>query len=404
MTTPSQRKLLQGRGRRSVLVGAVAAAGLARGPTASAGTRCDAGQALDSVSVPPRPSFADARTAYLRRHRFFSDDSPWNSKLGGQADLGVAPGVQGVDVGLTSWSPSWGSVVIHFASATDPLVPVLFLPETWKPVAQGTWRRSGNPRAIEEQILRQASPRLRYPGNPYSTQVAGRYWNSRPTGLPANFQSAPTGAQVWARIPRDAEPAPDWDGMTVVMQPDGIALEFYAPIKLSSGQWVSEMYSFTDALAGMGSGFEGGRRASMVPCYAGVIREVDLRQGRIDHALAAQAPPSMLTTAYVFPAIAFDSNSSIYRGTLPLGTRLMSPAASVAGRPAPRTALGRLIAEAAETYGIFIVDTGGNGMTLVTEAGQSVSDMTRYEPDLQEDLANIVRRVRVAPLADAGHP
>lgn len=87
-----------------------------------------------------------------------------------------------------------------------------------------------------------------------------------------------------------------------------------------------------------------------------------------------------------------------------MGTRLMSPAASVAGRPAPRTALGRLIAEAAETYGIFIVDTGGNGMTLVTEAGQPVSDMTRYEPDLQEDLANIVRRVRVAPLADAGHP
>jgi hypothetical protein len=198
------------------------------------------------------------------------------------------------------------------------------------------------------------------------------------------------GAQVGAHIPRAEEPAPDWDGLTVIVQPDAIALEFYAPIKLNSGEWVSEMYSFTDALVGGGTGFEGGRRASMVPCYAGAIREMDLRRGRIDHALAATAPPSMLTAAYVYPAIAFDSNNSLYRGTLPMGTRLRSPAASAQGRSAPRTALGRLIAEAAETYGIFVVDTGGGGMTIVTEAGSFVATMTRYEPDLQRDLADIV--------------
>jgi hypothetical protein len=393
----------RGMSRRAVLAESLTAmVGLAPRRALSAAPRYDTGVASGPASAVPS-SFADVRSSYLKQHRFFSDDSPWNTKLGGQAGLKPVPGVQGLDVGLTSWSPTWGSVVIHFAKRTDPLVPVLFHPETWKPVAGGSWRRSGNSRAVEEQILKEASLRLRYPGNPYSTQVAGRGWNSRPTGLPVDFRRAPIESQVWARIPRAAEPAPDWDGLTVVVQPGGIALEFYAPIKLSSGKWVSEMYSFTDALVGKGIGFEDGRRASMVPCYAGAIREIDLRRGRIDHALAVTAPPSMLTAAFVYPAITFDSNCSIYRGTLPMGTRLVSPAASLTGQPAARTALGRVIAEAAETYGIFVVDTGGNGITIVTEAGMSVSDMTRYEPDLQSDLADIVCRAWVAPVPVADY-
>ena len=169
--------------------------------------------------------------------------------------------------------------------------------------------------------------------------------------------------------------------------PDGIALEFYAPIKLSSGEWVSEMYSFTDALIGKGIGFEGGRRASMIPCYAGAIREIDLR---IDHALAVTAPPSLLTAAYVYPAITFDSNTSIYRGMLPMGTRLVSPATSASGELALRTALGRIIAKAAKLYGMIIVDTGGGGMTIVTEANSSVNNLMRYEPDLHRDLIDII--------------
>jgi hypothetical protein len=356
VTAPSHGKSFDARremSRRAALVAAVAATvGPRPGRASSAVPRCDAGFASDSGSAPQR-SFAEARSSYLRRHRFFSDDSPWNMKLTGRAGLKPVPEVQGLEVGMTSWSPTWGSVVIHFAERTDPVVPVLFHPETWKPVASGKWRRSGNSRAIEEQILRESSQRLRYPGNPYSTQVVGRGWNSSPTGFPEHFRRAPTRSQVWAHIPRAAEPAPDWDGLTVVMQPDGFALEFYAPIKLSSGEWVSEMYSFTDALVGMGIGFEGGRRASMVPCYAGAIREIDLRRGRINHALAATAPPSMLTAAYVYPAITFDSNSSIYQGTLPMGTRLVLPSASPSDRPSTRTALGRVIAEAAELYGIF---------------------------------------------------
>lgn len=405
VTSAEQEKSSEARttmSRRAALVGAVAAAtGPVSAPTSSAAPRCNSDPASDRRPT-PFPSFADARSSYLQRHRFFSDDSPWNTRLEEQSALNPAPGVRDLDGGLTSWSPTWGSVVIHFAEETDPFVPVLFHPETWKPVANGSWRRSGNSRPVEEQILKEASPCLRYPGNPYSTQVAGRGWNSTPTGLPADFRRAPTGSQVWAHIPCAAEPASDWDGFTVVVQPDGIALEFYAPVKLSSGEWVSEMYSFTDALVGEGIGSDGGRRASMIPCYAGAIREMDLRRGRIDHALAVAAPPSILTAAFVYPAITFDSNSSIYGGTLPMGTRLMLPAASHSGRLTGRTALGRIIAEAAETYGIFIVDTGGNGMTFFTDAGTAVAEMTRPDPDLRLDLASIVHRacVAAAPIAN----
>jgi hypothetical protein len=54
--------------------------------------------------------------------------------------------------------------------------------------------------------------------------------------------------------------------------------------------------------------------------------------------------------------------------------------------------------------GFFVVDTGGNGMTIVTEAGAFASDITRYEPDLQRDLADIVRHAWVAPAPVAGNP
>lgn len=73
----------------------------------------------------------------------------------------------------------------------------------------------------------------------------------------------------------------------------------------------------------------------MIQSYAGVVRDIDLERGHIDHAIAVIAPAAVLKPAFVFPALAFDSDSSPYRGTLPMGTRLALP------RDAPRRSARR---------------------------------------------------------------
>jgi hypothetical protein len=109
--------------RRAVLAGALSVTGgLAPPRRARAAPGRDAGSRTGPDPLLP---FADARSAYLRTHRFFCADSPWNTRLGGRTGGAPASGVRALEVGLTSWSPTGGSVVIHFAEATDPLVPVL---------------------------------------------------------------------------------------------------------------------------------------------------------------------------------------------------------------------------------------------------------------------------------------
>lgn len=332
----------------------------------------------------------------LRGRRFLSDLSPWNRRVSDRARLRPVAGIGSAEAGLTSWSDAAASVAIHFAKPADPLVPVLFHPDTWRGVADGKWRRTGNPAAVEHEILRDARSRLEFPANPYSTQVAGRTWNGVPSGLPSSYRRAETDAPVRARVPREAEPATDWDGHTAIVQPDGRALELYAPIRLSSGEWVSQMYSFTDAACDLGIGWENGRRASMIQNYAGVLRMLDLERGRIDHALAILAPARFLRPAFEPPALAFDSDSSDYRGVLPMGAQLVLPRNRA---PATHTVLGSMLAEAARVYGMILVDRGGGGFSIVTERSAEFARVTSRTPALQNDLQEIMRHaVALAPL------
>src|ERR1700681_2206116 len=115
------------------------------------------------------------------------------------------------------------------------------------------------------------------------------------------------------------------------------------------------------------SGASNGRRASMVPSFAGLIRDGEISAGHIPHALAAMAPRSILQASAVWPAAAFDRSSN-YTGTLSMGSLLAIPA-TIDLTQLGLSPQGLVIAHAAQDYGVYVVDSGGGGFTFLAELG-----------------------------------
>jgi hypothetical protein len=345
--------------------------------------------------VAPAPSGAVTQSGGSSgHHQFFSDASPWNTHVPGSASMSE---VQGLDslmsshaVALTSWSKDYPSVAIYHATASDPLVQVRWMADTWSPVNSNGLHRSGNGASVDAGLLAKSSATSQYPMNPYSTQDADRHWNDggAPSTSEYNEWTQSGGQVLQVRIPANAVPSPDGDGYTVIIQPDGRALEMYSPIKLGNGTWISEAFSFTDSVGGLGTGEENGRRAAMIPSYAGAITESDIKAGVIDHALAINVPASMLTAAYTGPALAFDSNPN-YTGTLPMGSQLAVPDSINLGSLGLQTDLGKMIATAAQEYGVYVVDRGGSGITVATEYAPGNNTLSQYSWPVQQDLETV---------------
>lgn len=336
-------------------------------------------------------STATSESTYLQTHRFFTDASVWNTVISATTATLAIPTVNAAVAGLTTWSAGGGNVAIYYAQATDPVVAVLYNPNTYAEVSAGAWLRSGNTAAAEQQILSTSSATNPLPGNPYSTDVVGEAWNTTPSGLPATYDSWSQGAgqTLYIHVPAGALPTNSADGQTVIIQPDGTAIELYAPIVLSSGTWVSSMFSATNAATASGTGADNGRTASMIENYAGVLRDTDVTSGAINHALALVVPQSMLQAAVTGPALTFDTNSAGYTGTLPMGAHLALPASLDLTALHLQTALGLEIAQAAKTYGQFIVDTGGTGISIVTQNTPTSPALATYSTALQSDLNTI---------------
>jgi T5SS/PEP-CTERM-associated repeat protein len=340
-----------------------------------------------------------SESTYLETNRFFASTSPWNTPITSDAGSSAIPGIGSVIAGLTGWDPSSGSVAIYYAQTSDPLVPVLYNPETYSMVASGSWLRTGNTAAVEQQILATSSATDPIPANPYSTSVAGLTWNSTPSGLPDDYNQWVQGAgqTLYIYAPSGITPTASSDGQTVIIQPDGMAIELYSPIVLSTGQIVSSAFSATNALSGSGTGEDNGRTASMIENYAGVLRDIDVTSGTIDHALAIVVPQSMLTAAVTGPALAFDANTTGYTGSLAMGSHLALPSTLNISSLDLLTALGNEIAQAAQTYGEFIVDSGGSGISIVTQNDPTSAALNTWSSALQSDLNTIFQHEVLLP-------
>jgi hypothetical protein len=322
----------------------------------------------------------------------FNPGSLWNRPIERGARYAPVPGLLSKNIGLASWLGDTTAVPIYRATDADPEVSVLYDPEAYDKVVTSEWRRFDNPLPIEAQILAGARPSFPYPGNIYSSQSATA-WR-----LPASYHRFrnPRHPPVRIRLPRGARPNSGYDGQLVVYQPDGRVFESYATIVLSGGGIVCMGYRFTDPAAG-GDGRQNGLTASMIPTYAGVLTRSDIAAGVVRHAISVKLPGSLLALRYVPPAVAFDRNPQTsagepYAGTVPMGGRLAIPSDIDLATLGLETPFGRMIAEAAQAYGLIVVDRGGGGITIDDQAGDELPDGPAIEADLHR-IRNALRLV-----------
>jgi hypothetical protein len=162
-------------------------------------------------------------------------------------------------------------------------------------------------------------------------------------------------------IPAGARPAEGTDGNLVVWQPStGTMWEFWGARRAADG-WHARFGGRMSHLRS-GPGYfprdpGWGATATGLPLLGGLIRLAELRAGRIDHAVS-MAVPDTRAGLYAWPAQRTDGTSN-HPLSLPEGSRLrLNPRLDLDRLQLPR--IVRLIAEAAQRYGIIVTDRGEN--------------------------------------------
>jgi hypothetical protein len=332
-----------------------------------------------------------------------SADSAWRAPIPPNAIFSADPVPAGIDIGFDTWLQGdlW-SIPFYTERTALHREKLLYNAGAWLMVASGRWARSGNSSATERAIRASSTDHFPFPGNVFSTTDA-LAWK-----LPPSFNQIrnPDTGPAWFWFPKDAVPSPGPDGHMAVMQPDGRVIETYATIILSDGTVVALSYSVTDP-AGRGDGWQNGQTASMIPCYTGLIEDREAIRDGIDHAMAITIPARLLAPRAVYPAFAFDRDALTgtppYSGTIPMGGLLALPPDLNLATLRISTMEGRRIAQAAQNYGLIVVDRGGEGITLRVRRNGTPRDpaLHRFSPALRSDLGEIFAHVRLVTETDA---
>lgn len=293
----------------------------------------------------------------------FTQNSPWNMPIGSGAQYAPVSGLGTLPSGL-NYNDAWTSSIV-IATSSDPVSPIVFKPavgasSNWNFLSSGG-KVCGNSAPVEAELMANVFTAVPFQWNYYSTTVAT---NSNLWSIPSTVQPATVKYTPSVHLPRGACPSPDMDALMSVFQPNGLVLDTYNTVVTSGGTIISSMASFVDA-RGDGTGLSNGRRASLIPSFAGLIRKGEIGTGSIPHALAAEMPQSMLQPKAVWPAMAFDRNNS-YTGRLPMGALLAIPS-WVDIDTLGLSPQGRIIAQAAQDYGVYVVDSDGAGITFLAE-------------------------------------
>jgi len=183
-------------------------------------------------------------------------------------------------------------------------------------------------------------------------------------------------------IPPNARQAAGTDGHLTIYQPSTDSMwEFWKASKRDDGwhaAWGGAMrhvstragYYNNNVWPGLSGlqGYNWGSTATSLPVAGGLITIQDLREGRIDHALAASVPFAC-QDFFLFPAQRTDGLST-RSDCIPEGARLrLDPNLDVSALNVPPVT--KLIARAAQKYGIIVRDkTGGQSISLFAEQVQ----------------------------------
>jgi hypothetical protein len=305
-----------------------------------------------------------AQTTRDWRYWPFGASSPWNQPIGSGAQYAPVAGLSNLPITLNS--TKWTTAIV-IASTSSPAGRILYSP-SYGPytniafVSRGTLV-CGNSSTVDNLLKSHATPNNVFAANFYSTTSTP---NSSLWALPGGYYPASSNYTSTPLVPAGTCPSPDADGYLTVIQPDGFALDTINTVVTNDNSILTPMASYID-LRGDGTGVWDGRRASMLPSFAGLIRTGEIANGSIPHALAALMAPTMLAESAVWPAWAFDRNSR-YSGNLPMGSLLAIPQ-SVNLNNLKLSPQGLVVAKAAQNYGIYIVDRGGSGFSLLAQLG-----------------------------------
>jgi hypothetical protein len=198
----------------------------------------------------------------------------------------------------------------------------------------------------------------------------------------ATLKSVRTGQSWKIRIPSHAKGAAGTggysDGHATIIQPDGkTAYDAFKLVKRSTTLWEAQVAKVVSVT---GSGTHMGVRAAGTPGMAGLIRTHELRDKRINHALAMAVPNTILKSGYVWPAKSQDTDGyKAYSGQVPMGSLFAIPGSvnlSSLGLSAEGMALGKAL----QNYGTYVVDRSGM-VTLYCESNCDSTATYRMRTD-----------------------
>ncbi len=337
----------------------------------------------------------------------FNSKSVWNipvSELYSSPSYSAMPaGWDALSNSISGWWASHASVAVNYATWSDSKINLRYSVNAWSWVDAGTYDRQGNTEAEEDTIYAASSTSFPFPGNTYATINTGDpTQNDLPSSYNRLVNPASPPKQIYA--PSSLVIPTNSDGHTVIVQPDGTYVDLYAPIELAyySGDIVCLIYNVIDP-SDTGHGWWMGNRASGIPALAGVIRDEETYDGAdvndgIAHALNIIAPAAHLDSSYSWndpPAVCFDTNPG-YSGTLPMGAHLaIDPGTTKPG--SFNQPLGEHLWDTCVTYGMYITDRGGGGVSWITQPGSQHghAKLTSYSSSLQGDLDTIMDNIEV---------
>ena len=162
-------------------------------------------------------------------------------------------------------------------------------------------------------------------------------------------------------IPVDARPAPGTDRDLVIWQPSSDTMwELWVAERSGAGwsaDWGGRMLHVSHNPGYFTYPTDWGTAATSLPLLGGIMRISDLRAGHIDHALAISIPEAR---KYIYAAPAQRTDGKLDSPeAIPEGTRFrLDPKLDIAKLGLPP--LTRMIAEAAQRYGLIVRDQSGS--------------------------------------------
>ena len=286
--------------------------------------------ACGSRSSPsPDPAGEDVSAAHCRAP--YSPSSPWNTPIGPSPAYGPRAAIREAAIGTITSDPTQYTFPVYEVDSGARRVPV---------------------------------------------RLAG--WYSDVTAGGRRLQTR-RGATVDLPLPDGAEPAAGSDAQIVIIDREtGDEWGMWRAKRSADGTWRAEnAYHYNVNWDGVPPRARRGRpflsRGAGVPYLAGLVRPCELRQGRIEHALAFAYDHA--SPRHVFPATKSDGNGSVATD-LPEGSRLqLDPTLSERDIEAWGCSGPCLvIARALQRYGMYVIDNAGRPKVMLEYEGTAQWD------------------------------